>query len=156
MRPTPASPASAISPLFGPTKRTPSARSVATIPLRRRMRPHLRVHGRRDEDRLVGGEQHRRGEVVGVAVRHPGNEVGGRRRDHDQVGLARQPDMADIVLVLPVEEFGEDLAAGERADRERRHEFLRRRRHHRAHIGAALAQPPDQVERFVERRCRRR
>ena len=97
----------------------------------------------------VGGEQHGRGEIVGEAVRHPGKEIGGRRRDHDQVGLAREPDVTDIVLVLAVEELGEHLPAGDRADRERRHEFLRRPGHHRAHRRAALAQPPDQVERLV-------
>ena len=119
------------------------------IPAGRRMRPHARVHRRRDEHRRVGGEKHRRGEVVGEAVRHLAHEIGGRRRDHDQVGLARQPDMTDIVLVLAVEQLGEHLAAGQRADRERRDEFLRRRGHDCAHARAALAEPPDQVERLV-------
>ena len=80
------------------------ARSCATFRCVAGMRPHARVHGRRDEDRLVGREQHRRGEVVGEAVRHLGEEVGRRRRDDDEVGLARQADVADLVLVVEVEE----------------------------------------------------
>ena len=35
--------------------------------------------------------------------------------------------MADIVLVVAIEQVGEDAVAGERADRQRRDEFLRRR-----------------------------
>ena len=50
----------------------------------------LRVHRRRDEDRPVGREQHRRGEIVGEAVRHLRQEVGGRRRDDDR-GRPRAP-----------------------------------------------------------------
>ena len=62
-----------------------------------------------------------------MAARHLRHQVGGRRRDDDQVRLAREPDVADVVLVVAVEQVGEDLAAGQRADRERRDEFLRRR-----------------------------
>ena len=150
MRPSPASPVSAISPLFGPTKRTPSAAQRREIALRRRVIPHLRVHGGRDEDRLVGGKQHRRGKVVGATFGHAGENIGRRRRDHDQVGLAREAYVPDVMLVQPVEEFREHLVAGDRTDRERGDERFRRRGQDRLHIGAALAQPPDQVERFVE------
>ena len=64
------------------------------------MLPHLRVHRRRHQHRLVGREQHGRGEVVGEAAGHLRHQVGGRRRDDDEVGLARQPDVADIELGL--------------------------------------------------------
>ena len=60
------------------------------------------------------------------------HQVGGTRRNDDQIGLARQADMADIVLVLPVEKLGEDVIGGKRADRKRRHELARSRRHHAA------------------------
>ena len=79
------------------------------------------------------------------------HQVGGGRRDDDQVGLARQADMADIVLVLAVEQVGEDMVGRQRADRQRRDEFLRGGRHDTAHGGAALAQAADQVERLVGR-----
>ena len=35
-----------------------------------------------------------------MPARHLGHEVGGRRRDDEQVGVAGEPDMADIRLVL--------------------------------------------------------
>ena len=95
---------------------------------RRLVAPHARVHRRREQDRLVGREQHRGGEIVGEAVRHLGHQVGGGRRDDDEVGLARQPDMADVELGSRVEQVGEGMLAGERADRQRRDELLRRRR----------------------------
>ena len=47
------------------------------------------------------------GEVVGVAASHLGQQVGGGRRDHDQVGLARQPDVADLALVVEIEQLRE-------------------------------------------------
>src|SRR5690606_39607051 len=68
-----------------------------------------------------------------------------------QVGLARQADMADIVLVLTVEQVGEDVGGGQRAYGERGDEFLRRLRHHAADHGPALAQAADQVEALVGR-----
>ena len=67
---------------------------------RRRVLPHAHVHGGRDQDRQRGGEQNRGGEIVRVPARHPCHEVGGRGRDDDQVGIAGEPDMADIRLVL--------------------------------------------------------
>ena len=54
------------------------------------------------------------------------HQVGGGWRDDDKIGLARQADMADIVLVLAVEKLGEDMVGGQRADRQRRDEFAAR------------------------------
>src|SRR4051812_40388091 len=59
--------------------------------------------------------------------------------------------MPDIVLVLAVEELGEDLVAGDRTDGERRYEGFRPGSQDCPHTGAAFAQSPDQVERLVER-----
>ena len=56
----------------------------------------------------------RGGEVVGMAAGHLGQQVGGGRRHHDQVGLARQPDVADLALVVEIEQVGEDALVGER------------------------------------------
>ena len=61
-----------------------------------------------------------------MAARHLGHQVGGRRRHHDEVGVAREPDMADVEFAARVEQIGEHLLAGERADRQRRDEFMRR------------------------------
>ena len=119
------------------------------VAARRGCDPHFRVHRRRHQHLLVGGEKHGRGKIVGMAVGELGHQVGGGRRDHQKVGLARQPDMADIVLVIAVEQFGEDMVGRQRADRQRGDEFLRGCRHHHAHRRTALAQPADQVERLV-------
>ena len=65
--------------------------------------------------------------------------------------IAREADMADIVLVLAIEEVVIDLGVGERADRKGRHELARRAGHHRRHRRAALLEAADQVERLVGR-----
>ena len=113
------------------------------------MRPHFRVHRRRHQHLFIGGEQHGRGKVVGVAVGELGHQVGGGWCDDDQIGLARQADMADIMLVLAVEEVGENVVGGKRADRKRRDELPRGGCHDAADRSAPLAQAADQVERLV-------
>ncbi len=90
MRPVPASPRSAISPSPGPTIAMPSAASCARLRRVAAWRPHMRVHGGRDQHRRVGRQQHRGGEIVGMAARHLGHQVGGRRRHHHEIGVARQ------------------------------------------------------------------
>ena len=95
------------------------------VPPRRGLRPHRRVHRRREQHRRAVSQQDRGGEIVGTAGRHPRHQVGGRRRHDDHIGFARQADVADVVLVVAIEQIGEDRAAGERADRQRRDEFLR-------------------------------
>jgi hypothetical protein len=39
-----------------------------------------------------------------MAPRHLGEEVSGRRRHHDEVGLTRQPDMTDVELGRGIEQ----------------------------------------------------
>src|SRR5690606_24073333 len=72
-----------------------------------------------------------------------------RRGDHDEVRLSAQPDMADIVLVLTVEQLGEDAITRDGADRQRCDELLSSRRHDRPHPRPALPQAPDEVETLV-------
>ena len=79
------------------------------------------------------------------------HQIGGRRRDHDQVGLPRQPDVADVEFLGTVEQVGEDVPASERPGGKRRDELLRRLGHDHAHRRAALSQPPDQVEALIGR-----
>ena len=67
---------------------------------------------------MLGRQQHRRGEIVGEPMRHLRHQVGGRGRDDDEVAFARQPDMADIVLVVAVEQFGEHIGPPESAPTE--------------------------------------
>jgi hypothetical protein len=103
------------------------------IALRCRMRPHGRVHRRRNQDRLVGGEQHGVARSSGKSVRHLRHEIGGGGRDDDEIGVAREADVTHIELARGIEQVGEGALARDGADRERRDEFLRRARHHRAH-----------------------
>ena len=52
---------------------------------------------------LVGREQDGGGKIVGMPARHAGDEIGGGRRDDDEVGIARQANMADVELALRIE-----------------------------------------------------
>ena len=148
-RPGPASPRSAISPTLGPTKCTPSASSSATL-------------------RRVAGLSHMRGFMAGAtstglsvaistqearssawppAILASRSAVAGATTI--SVGLARQADVADLALVVEIEQLGEHAVAGERADRQRRDELLRRPGHDRAHGDPALAQAADQLQALV-------
>ena len=84
-------------------------------------------------------------------MRHVGDQVGGRRRDDDQVGLAREFDVAHAGSLGRGEQVGADRLAAERLGRQRRDELLRRCGHGDAHRRAALAQPANQVERLIGR-----
>ena len=84
-----------------------------------------------------------------MAVRHLRHQVGGRRRHHDQIAVARQPDMAGVELALGVEQIGIDALMRQRAGGQRRDELLRGLGQHAADIDVPLLQPPDQVQRLV-------
>src|SRR5690606_26179447 len=114
-----------------------------------RMEPHARVHGRGNQNRLVSREEHCSGKVVRMAASHLCQQACSRRSDHDEVRLSAQPDMADIVLVLTVEQLGEDAITRDGADRQRCDELLSSRRHDRPHPRPALPQAPDEVETLV-------
>ena len=66
-----------------------------------RVKPHLGVHRGREEHRTSRGEQRGGQEVVGTARDGPRQQVGGRRGDHDEVGLLPDPDMRHLVDVIP-------------------------------------------------------
>ena len=59
--------------------------------------PHLGVHGRREQHRTPRGQQRRGQQVVGAARGGTGQQVGGRRCDHDEVGLLADADVRDLV-----------------------------------------------------------
>ena len=147
-RPGPASPRSAISPTPGPTKCTPSASSRATLRRVAGLQPHARVH-RGGAAGLVGGHQHARGEVVGMAAGHLGEQIGGGGATTISAAFARQPDVADLALVVEIGRLGEHAIGGEHADRQRRDELPRRLGHDRAHRRPALAQAADQLQALV-------
>ena len=148
MRPEPSSP-QARSPLPGPTTWMPRARRVAMLAWVAGVRPHHHVHRRRHQDRLVGGEQGGGGEIVGEAMRHLGEQVGAGRRHHDQVGLARQADMAHLGFVGQREQLLIDLVAADRGEGERRDELGAAPGQDHAEADAAIAPAPDQLQRLV-------
>ena len=149
MRPSPASPRSAISPELGPTTRTPSAVSLRQIARRCFGRPHARIHRRRDQDRLVGCQQNRGRQIVGVTAGHFGEEVRGCRRNDNEIGVASKPDVPDVEFALRIEQIGKSALSGERADGKRRHKMPCGRREDAAQSRSALLQAPDQIERLI-------
>ena len=109
----------------------------------------MRVHRRCDQDRPVGGEEDGAGKIVGVAARHFRQQIGRRRRHHDEIGITRQTNVADVEFTLRIEQVGVSGLAGQRAGGEWRDEVLRGSGENAAHLGAAVLQPPDQIERFI-------
>src|SRR4029079_11338109 len=74
---------------------------------------------------------------------------GGRRRDHDQIRLARETDMPDLGLVLEVEQIGEGAFLGEHGKRERRNELGAAFVKEGAHRRAPLLQPAHELEALI-------
>ncbi len=134
---------------IGPDEADAIGLELGDVAARRRIEPHARVHGGRRQHGLVGCEENRGGEVVGMPASHLGQKVGGRRRDDDEVGLARQADVADLVLVVEIEQIGEGLFVGQRRDRKRRDELSGRAGHHDTYDSTLVPQPPDEVEALV-------
>ncbi len=77
--------------------------------------PHAGVHRGREHDGAVVFEQGRGQQVVGRAVRELRQDVRRARRDDDEVGVVREPDVQDLTRALP--QGGERLPAGQRGER---------------------------------------
>ncbi len=84
-----------------------------------------------------------------MAAGHLRHQIGGGRRYDDEVGVAGKPDVADVKLAALVEQLDINVPARQRAGRQRRDELVGGVGHHHAHVGTALTQPADQVERLV-------
>ena len=52
-------------------------------------------------------------------------QIGGRRRDHNEIGVARKANMADVELALRIEQISIGALAAERAGGKRGDEMLR-------------------------------
>ena len=107
-------------PVSAPVSR-PSAGSMTTAPrdaqrghvgLGGGVLPHLGVHRGREHDRAARGEQGVGEQVVGQAVGRLGEQVGGRRGHHDELGLLADPDVRHLVDVGP--HLGAHRLAGQR------------------------------------------
>jgi hypothetical protein len=106
---------------------------------RRGVLPHPHVHRRHREHGLVGGEDQRGGEIVGDPRGHLGEEVGGRRADHHEVGLAAELDVADLGFAVGIPQRGVDRVAAERGEAHRGDELRAPVGQHAGHLAAALA-----------------
>ncbi len=113
------------------------------------MGPHANIHGGRNENRLVSRNEERGGEIAREPCAHFGEQIGGSGDDDEQVRIARQFDMADGRRVGQIKEAGIDLVAGQRAERQRRHEFSARRSQHAAHGCPVIAQSADQLKALI-------
>ncbi|MBW3550458.1 MAG: thiamine-phosphate kinase, partial [Proteobacteria bacterium] len=98
-----------------------------------------------DDGRDVGGE------VGGLARCHARHQVGGGRRHDDQVGGARQLDMAHLGLIGEAVKVGEHAGPAQARHRQGRDELFRRARHDAAHADAFLPGAPDQLQTLVGR-----
>ena len=125
------------------------ARELRDIALGRGIGPHQRVHRRRDQHRTVGGQQDRGGEIIGLALRHLGHQVGGGGCDNNQIGIAGEANMSGVELALGIEQVRVAALVRQRPGCERGYELLRGACHHAADMDAALLQAADQVERLV-------
>ena len=65
------------------------------VALHLRVCPHGIVHGGTDNDRSFGREQNRAQQIVGASGCGPCEEIGGCRRDADDVAMARQLDVIE-------------------------------------------------------------
>ena len=62
---------------------------------------------------------------IAQPMRHFREKIGCRRRNDDQIRLARKPDMADLGFVLEVEQLREGGLFRKHGDGKRRNELLR-------------------------------
>ena len=94
---------------------------------------------------FVRGSRARRGEVVGDPCRHLREQVGRRRADHDQIGLAAELDMAHLGLVLQIPQRGIDRAFRQGRKAHRGDEMGAARGQDGGHRMAGLARQADQL-----------
>ena len=112
-----------------------------------RVRPHLRVHRRREHDR-GGRRQRRQGHhVPAAAVGQACEAVGRRGGDHEDVGAPRDLDVR--LRLLRLEHVDNGFAARQGLEREGRDEARGRLRHQDLDIGARLPQLAGEIGRLV-------
>ena len=90
-----------------PIANNPAAAKDGDIRLDRRVVPHPAVHRGRHDHRTACGEQERREEVVGDAVRRLRQNVGGGGRHHDGRRTLRERYVLDRLGTLRVEQVRE-------------------------------------------------
>ena len=124
-------------------------RQLRDVALSHRFRPHLDVHGGCSQHGLVGGQQDGGREVVRHAGRHARQNVGGRRRDHDQVALTGQADVSHLAFIGQRQQLLVHLLARQRSNREGGYELRPRLGQDATDARTPLFHAPDQLQRLV-------
>ena len=138
-------------PLLGPDREDAVVLEQREVALGRRMEPHPDIHGRREENPLVGREEQRAREVIGDALRHLGHEIGGGWCHDQQVGRAGQFDMTHFGLVGQREQVVVDPFSCKARDRQGGDESLGGCRHHGPDATASFTKTPHEVKSLVGR-----
>ena len=113
---------------------TPRVFNCLHVFLRRRMLPHLSVHGRCEQNRRARRERDRGERMTREPVREFGDDMRRRRRDEQKIGAICQFDVAGTPVLLFIIETCRDRIFGKRLQRQRRDEFGRIVRHHDKNI----------------------
>ncbi len=138
-------------PLLGADEERAVRSQALDVAARRGMKPHAQVHRRREQHALVGGEQQRRREIIGETIGGARQHIRCRRRDDDEIGLARQSDVPHLAFQRRAEEIGMDGSPGKGGEGQLGDEFFARGRQHDAGRSAGLTHPADELERLVGR-----
>jgi hypothetical protein len=111
------------------------------------VQPHLGVHGRDEHDRTRGGEQGGGQQVVGAAHGRAREQVGGGRRDDDELGVLPDAHVGHLGHVRP--HVGRDRVAGERLEGGGTDEVQRARGRDDADVVIGLGEQPQQQRGLV-------
>ncbi len=109
--------------------------------------PHLGVHRGHQQDRAARDQQGRGQQVVGAPRGSAGQQIGGRRRHHHQVGGLAEPDVLDRGDV--VEHPGGHRVTGQRLPGGTPDELQGRPGGHHPHVVPCLGEQPQQAGRLV-------
>jgi hypothetical protein len=116
-----------------------------------RVLPHLAVHRWGDRERALAGKAECREEVVSEAVRHLREEVGGGRRDEDQILIPRERNVPHAVGHARVPHVRVHGMAGQGLHGRRRDEAAGRFGHGDVHFHIAFSETPDELCALVGR-----
>jgi len=117
----------------------------------RRVQPHPDIHRGGGKHAFVGRKQHSRRHIVGKAGGHPRQDIGACRRNNDEVGGARQLDVADRRLVCQAKQIVADGLPTESRSGKRGNELPGGGSHHDLNCRAAVFEATNQLQRFVRR-----
>ena len=109
--------------------------------------PHLGVHRGREHHRAARGQQRVGEQVSGEPVGRLGQQVGGGRGHHDEVGRLADPHVRDLVHVVP--HIGRHRVAGQGGPGGLAHETQGVAGRHDPHLVARLGEQAQQLTRLV-------